>query len=68
MFDSSVVQPFIKALIEEISRAFELSDSPVLMSFLELNSVDLPGKTGSIFSENQTENQIRDAEEGIRDR
>lgn len=68
MFHSSVVQPFIKALIEEISIAFDLSDSPVLMSFLELNPADLPGKTGSIFSENQTENQIRDAEKGIRDR
>ena len=49
-FHSKVIQPFISALINEISSAFDLSDLPVLNSFLVLDPVSIPEINSSEFN------------------
>ena len=49
-FHKDVIAPFIKALIDEISSAFDLSDLPVLQAFLKLDSSDLPKIDDPSFS------------------
>ena len=46
-FHSSTINPFIDALLKEITYAFDLSELPVLTAFLKLDPTDLPESTSS---------------------
>ena len=49
-FHEKVIQPFIIALTKEMKDAFDLSNLPVLNSFLKLDSQDLPTTESTKFS------------------
>ena len=46
-FHYSTINPFIDALLKEITYAFDLSELPVLTAFLKLDPTDLPESTSS---------------------
>ena len=48
-FHSSTINPFIDALMKEITYAFDLLELPVLTAFLKFDHVDLPESTSSEF-------------------
>ena len=50
-FHSSTINPFIDVLMEEITYGFDLSELPMLTTFLKLDPADLPESTSSEFRE-----------------
>ena len=52
---SSTINPFIDALMKEITYAFDLPELPVLAAFLKLDLADLPDSTSSEFWEYGTQ-------------
>ena len=50
-FHSSTINPFIDVLMEEITYGFDLSELPMLTTFLKLDTADLPESTSSEFRE-----------------
>ena len=48
-FHSNVIKPFVTALINEITAAFDLSDLPILNAFLVLNPIFIPDSTSPEF-------------------
>ena len=49
-FHSTVVKPFVNALIDEIRNAFDLTNLPILNSFLKLDPQDIPDTDAAEFS------------------
>ena len=49
-FHSEIRKPFLSALMKEILTAFDLSDLPILNSFLVLDPVSIPESTSSDFA------------------
>lgn len=49
-FHVQVIKPFIKALVDEISSAFDLSDLPILQAFLKLDPTALSEIEDELFS------------------
>ena len=54
-FHSSTINPFIDALMKEITYAFDLLELPELTAFLKLDPADLPESTSSEFREYGTQ-------------
>ena len=48
-FHTTVVKPFIHALIEEMKNAFDILNLPVLNAFLKLDPQVLPDRDSSLF-------------------
>ena len=50
-FHTSVIQPFVKALSDEIASAFDLSDLPILNAFLKIDPSCIPTQSDISFTE-----------------
>ena len=50
-FHTSVIQPFVKALSDEIASAFDLSNLPILNAFLKIEPSCIPTKSDISFTE-----------------
>ena len=53
-FPTPVIQPFVKALSDEIASAFDLSDLPILNAFLKINPSCIPTQSDISFTEFST--------------